>query len=348
MRDPQRIEPGTRMPTVFFAGVSPHKEILDGDPHRQTLAMWHYLAQGDRLELPEGLEPAKIKETIETSRPLVLRTFLPDLSPRSLAIRFANGVHVAYDAQNCRAAYAWQGGFLDLGPVWTGRGGRPAGIEGTIFWTAPAGFPWMVRPRSLSSLPDFASQASDVSLGAQPPDDGAVHRTRLHFRGYRLEERGPSFRYELELPRGQLARFDELLATVARPDAMGLLRSAVVQAPAETDAWLLVALCDKPPQARLANGALATSDPPETLLDGATPLATIQNGKPILLRLLNQPVGGTAWVTSRQGDRWVLLLRAPLAAGRRALDLAVIAPLDGRPETIDRLLREPPQVVLSR
>jgi hypothetical protein len=89
---------------------------------------------------------------------LVVRTFLQGLTPRSLAIRFPNGVHLAYDAQRCQLAYLWRGEFLDMGPVWTGRGGQPAQLGGPILWTSPDGFPWEVMPPGVENVPDFASR----------------------------------------------------------------------------------------------------------------------------------------------------------------------------------------------
>ena len=55
MIDPQRIQPGTRMPTVFLEDQSPYREILAGDPERQREALWHYLISCRELPYPEGL-----------------------------------------------------------------------------------------------------------------------------------------------------------------------------------------------------------------------------------------------------------------------------------------------------
>jgi cbb3-type cytochrome oxidase cytochrome c subunit len=347
MTDPQRIEPGTRMPTVFFGGQSPYKDILDGDPSRQTLAIWHYLSAGEKLELPEGLEPTKIRESIESSRPLVMRTFLPELSPRSLGIRFGNGVHLAFDGGCCRLAYAWQGGFLDLGPVWSGRGGRPAEIEGEIFWRAPAGFPWAVRPISPGLIPDFAAQANDPAFGAPPPDEGRIYKSRVHFRGYRLGARGPTFRYELEPDEGGIVRFEESVASLTMSDGVGILRSIVIHASSGTSAWLRVAE-GEPPAIVRTDGSLALVDPSASPWAASTAVAVQHAGKPLIVRVLSGSTKTLQWVATKQYEQWQLMLRAPSTTSDAPLELTVVVvqPKDNKPETIARLLRQPIELTL--
>lgn len=43
LHDPQKIQPGTRMPTFFYEGVSPNQEIFGGDTPRQLDAMRRYI-----------------------------------------------------------------------------------------------------------------------------------------------------------------------------------------------------------------------------------------------------------------------------------------------------------------
>ena len=200
MIDPQKIQPGTRMPTVFLNGKSPYVDVLGGDAAQQRLAIWHYLSHAKDFPPPEGLEPPKPAEiaNAKSGEYQTLRTFLPDVTPRSMAIRGPDGVNFAYDLQACRLAYAWSGDFLDTTPVWDGRGGQPARIKGPVFWHSPTGFPWDLTV-SANSIPDFATHANDTALGAALPQDGKLHPTRLDFHGYRLVDGDPQFRYELRL-----------------------------------------------------------------------------------------------------------------------------------------------------
>ncbi len=107
-------------------------------PHgsaRRSGATWPRAAL---IPPPEGLEEQKLQTLAAANRPLAVRTFLPETTPRAIAVRFPNQVHLAFDAQTCRLAYAWNGEFLDMGPVWNGRGGHQARLLGNKFWTAPA------------------------------------------------------------------------------------------------------------------------------------------------------------------------------------------------------------------
>ena len=133
-----------------------------------------------------------------------------------MAIRFPSALHLVYDAQGCRLAYAWHGDFLDMTPVWTERGGRQARPMAPIRWRAPKGFPIEIGATDSAEIPNFAGRASDPSLGAPLPDDAQLHPNRLHFRGYHADTSGATFRYDLELPETMFASFTERLATVSR------------------------------------------------------------------------------------------------------------------------------------
>jgi mono/diheme cytochrome c family protein len=51
---PTRVEPGTKMPTIYSVGQpSQIKDVLGGDAHKQIDALWNYLLQGDRIKPPE-------------------------------------------------------------------------------------------------------------------------------------------------------------------------------------------------------------------------------------------------------------------------------------------------------
>src|SRR5438105_1253224 len=54
-----RMQPGTRMPSVFTEGKSTMESILGGNGDAQAEVMWAYLSLGAGLPLPEGMEPPK-------------------------------------------------------------------------------------------------------------------------------------------------------------------------------------------------------------------------------------------------------------------------------------------------
>src|SRR5205085_12240197 len=59
MFDPQKIRPGTRMPSAFDKGKSPLGAILDGTAATQTEAMFVYLNDA-KPALPEGVKKQSI------------------------------------------------------------------------------------------------------------------------------------------------------------------------------------------------------------------------------------------------------------------------------------------------
>ena len=125
---------------------------------------------------------------------------MPEIGNGALAVGYPSGVSFAFDAERCRLSYGWTGDFLDVGPAWQGRGGRPARLLGARFWTAPEGFPWSFVPDLDSPLPDWDRQANDIRFGATvPADQGLVRKSRLlRFSGYSLNElRMPELRYEV-------------------------------------------------------------------------------------------------------------------------------------------------------
>jgi cbb3-type cytochrome oxidase cytochrome c subunit len=54
LEQPQRIQPGTRMPAVFMAGRSPLDRVLNGDGDAQADALWAYLLGASRARRQPG------------------------------------------------------------------------------------------------------------------------------------------------------------------------------------------------------------------------------------------------------------------------------------------------------
>lgn len=316
MTDPQRIEPGTRMPTVFLRGESPYPHILDGAPDQQRAAIWHYLAAAGDLGLPDGFDAIDSPKAPDDERVLVSRTFLPGLSPRSLAIRFPSQVHLAFDAQTCRLAHAWQGEFLDMAPVWTERGGRPAHFGGPLRWTAPPGSPWDISAIDEASLPGFRGREKDTSWGAVALGDSRLLPRRVHFRGYRVDADAPVMRYDQDLPDGGKASFIERLSTARAETHAGLTRELEIATPQPALVTLLVADLAAPPQPFRADLAKAAS-PPAWNADQKFPAETIwladeQAGAAIYR--LTEGADAVRWRVAERDGRYHLCLQIPTSA----------------------------------
>lgn len=191
---PLRFKPGTRMP-VFFTNGKSEADILDHDAARQIEAIWSWFEREKEMPAPDGVPSGQRFVLDVGDRPRVFRTFLQRAGNRGIAVGTPQGLHFAFDAEQIRLVEAWTGEFLDVAPVWEGRGGHVAPEMGSVVWSATPG------PALLLAPPGAMKQAivdSDHALNAQswPLDSGRNHGVR--FRGYRLENDGrPTFLYDL-------------------------------------------------------------------------------------------------------------------------------------------------------
>lgn len=113
-------------------------------------------------------------------RPVIQRGFLPESSPRSIAVGLPGGLSYCFDAESCYLRYAWSGGFLDMKPTWHGRGASPPGLSGAKFFVAPDTMPLRLGDRAAAPKVQFRSYA----LINQLPEfrftvDGVAVRERI-------------------------------------------------------------------------------------------------------------------------------------------------------------------------
>ena len=276
MHNPQRLAPGTRMPSNFTEGRSV-SNLLGGDAEKQTAALWAYFTLGPGLPLPAGLEPpSKGMPLAVKDRPEILRTFMPDnAGTRPIAVGFPGSAgSYCFDSHAARLAYAWEGNFLDVQPVWDQRGGNPARLLGQKYFTAPPGQPWAVTD---GEMPDFAKRASNCAYGAVMPfHEFFKGPMRVHFDGYSLDTVGkPTFRYSVDSSDGQASvSVAETPVPLRAAIASGLQRSFVIDRPAGKTLWLLVAATEK--ESRTVNGVLWLPQPNDRAL--AVKVATLPEG----------------------------------------------------------------------
>ncbi|MFO0807303.1 MAG: c-type cytochrome [Gemmataceae bacterium] len=306
LEQPQRMQPGTRMPQVFSEGKSSLITVFGGDQERQSEAMWAYCSLGPNAPLPDGLDLPKGLAVTVGSKPVVLRTFMPDAGSRAIAVGYPGGVSAVFDAATGRLAYAWTGNFLDAAPVWAGRGGNPAKALGPRFWDAPAGPPWGVG----SLPPDFAARGKDPAFGATLPEGLAFAGERgYRFLGYSLDVGGyPIFEHHISISPGVALQVTERPEPVRRPAFVGLVRHFTVSCPPGQTAWLLAGMSTAAP--RVFDGAV-TSTVPETgaslSADGRLVVLTPAHGRTVALQLRGPSV---AWQIDKAGQEWRVLVRA--------------------------------------
>ena len=98
----------------------------------------------------------------------VIRQFMPNAGPASIAVGLPGDYSYCWDAGACRFRYAWQGGFVE--EVYR----RPERLVGEVFYREEAGFP--------------------LRIGSDP----MVVPDQIQFRGYSFDAMGsPEFEYEV-------------------------------------------------------------------------------------------------------------------------------------------------------
>ena len=139
--NPGSLKLRTRMPTFFPDGKSQHPGLLDGDATKQIGAMWAYLSDLPKQELPEKIEKARAQdyELVPSDAPIVLRTFVEDVGTHAVAVGFPASVHYVFDTETCRPATAWRGRFMDAQGTWFIRFAPPASLLGNDVISMPSG-----------------------------------------------------------------------------------------------------------------------------------------------------------------------------------------------------------------
>ena len=173
LREPSRIAPGTAMPAFFTALSATEREQKIGD----ILAA---LSAGRNMPAPVGLRETTADFLLTvTNTPVVVRGFLPGSSPRSIAVGLPGGLSYCFDAESCRLRYAWSGEFLNMKPVWWGRGGERPEPRGVKFHSAPDIFPLRLGQESstpvvkflgytlVNKLPEFRFTMNGVAVKEQ-------------------------------------------------------------------------------------------------------------------------------------------------------------------------------------
>ncbi|HSU67501.1 MAG TPA: hypothetical protein VLJ39_11560, partial [Tepidisphaeraceae bacterium] len=185
--NPPAMVPGTRMPQFWLNHESPNKEIAGGTEDGQVAATWSYLSMGDSMVLPIGLLPGGL-ELVPGDTPLIHRTFMAGVGPRSILVGFPEAVHIAFDANGVKLAKAWRGKFFDAKGMWAGRGGQWLGPLGTDLIDLPPGPAIAVLEHSDSPWPEIEEGRKDEKF----------RNVGGHFKGYMLDAKErPTFHYVL-------------------------------------------------------------------------------------------------------------------------------------------------------
>lgn len=249
LRDPNRFNPGTRMPALWPGGHSLLPALLDGDTDRQHAALWTYLADGPQAKFPEGLSRQNM-ELVVGGEAVVYRGKLWEAGFRGIATGYPGQLNAAFDSEEMRLALVWKGRFLNVSPHWSSQGMgriRPLGDDPVLFPHGPA-FAVLTNPTD-----------------PWPAATGAV--TGMKFHGYQLDTlKRPVFLYHIAG-----TEIEDFLTPLGTP-AQGFRRTLKFKTPPAAGLHL-----------RVAGGPLTPAGDGQWRLNGQLTLK-LTGGSPATLR----------------------------------------------------------------
>lgn len=183
IRNPQAVNPGTRMPNPFPQDQVYFPDVQDGVPEKQIAAIWAYLSTQEKGGLPVGIKPGDSNVLVVADKPVVFRTFLRGVGAHAVTIGFRQRTHMAFDALRIRSAKAWTGEFVSADPSWEGRAGQYAPILGGDEIDFPPDSPFATLEAPETSWPVLDTKVKQNPEGWQ-------------FLGYSFDaDRNPTMRY---------------------------------------------------------------------------------------------------------------------------------------------------------
>jgi hypothetical protein len=173
VREPNRIQQGTAMPTLFF-GKPEHEvgPVID--------SLWAYVSLGRAMQPPPGSDAHPSNVLLPDDEPMVMRCVLHGGGKdgkygriiRSIAVGFPNLTSYVFDAQTSQLCYAWTGGFVDMTRGWSERGDASGSRVGRVFYTA--------------------AEKPPIYIG------DLDHNPKLEFKAYALNKKIPEFLYTVD------------------------------------------------------------------------------------------------------------------------------------------------------
>ncbi|HTU20266.1 MAG TPA: c-type cytochrome [Gemmataceae bacterium] len=222
--DPQKLRPGTRMPTAWTNGMTVLPDVLDGSTAQQIESIWLYLQDGGKAALPPGLRKHSIPLEVGKEA-IIYRNFIEGSGSRAIGVGYPEKANLSFDANDLRLALLWQGEFIDAGRHWNDRG---VGFEpplGENVIHLPAGVAFAVLAKHDETWPT----KSGKDLGYQ-------------FHGYRTTPDGrPTFSYSC---RG--ARVEDFPNAVAGKSSSSIRRALTLTSDKPVaNLWFRAAVADK-------------------------------------------------------------------------------------------------------
>jgi mono/diheme cytochrome c family protein len=184
---------------------------------------------------------------------IVHRSFVPDAKPRAIGVGYPGAVNLVWDADVMNLAYVYRGEFMDVAPLWNGRGSssKPLGRDREIIGP---GLPFQILETLAERWEPFSEAKVKYKRDTARTDDEITINVRhpdYQFRGYRLDDkRFPTFKYDYRklavTDRFEPAEIEGVTALVRTLKIDGVadkntyLRVAVSGSEANTDEWIAV------------------------------------------------------------------------------------------------------------
>ena len=250
--DPAALRPGTRMPSFWPEGKAVNTGILGGDTDAQIRAIWAWLADGAKAEVPMGLVRAS-KELLVDQETVIYRNFIDGAGSRAIGVGYPEHASLAFDANQLRLAMIWQGAFIDASRHRTDRGQGYEPPLGNHIVRLPEGPGFAVLDRAEAAWP---TAVKGRSPGWQ-------------FHGYTLDgNRRPAFRYGL----GGLLVEDTIVPKVADVDVTLVRTFRLSGTPPPGSLWF-----------RAAAGDIQANPDGTYTVDGKLKLRFQGGGKPVIV-----------------------------------------------------------------
>jgi mono/diheme cytochrome c family protein len=185
--DPAALRPGTRMPSFFPDGKAVNTAILGGDKDAQIKAIWAWLCDGAKADIPDGLIRAS-KEIVVGNEAVIYRNFIEGAGSRAIGVGYPEHVNLAWDANNLRLALIWQGAFIDAARHSTDRG---VGFEpplGDHVVKMAEGAPLAVLDDPQAAWPSLSGKKAGYQFLGYALDDTRRPAFRFRFGGVEVED----------------------------------------------------------------------------------------------------------------------------------------------------------------
>ena len=195
--NPPSLRPGTRMPSFWPEGEAVNQDILDGNTDAQIAAIWAYLKEGSKADLPDGLIQGKM-EIVAEKEPRIYRNFIAGAGTRAIGVGYPEKVNLAFDANNMRVAMIWQGSFIDAARHSTGRG---AGFEpplGHNVRNLPEGAPFAFLEGPDPRWPNESGKEAGYRMIGYVLDEARRPVFRYDYRGVQIEDRFTPMKGEVD------------------------------------------------------------------------------------------------------------------------------------------------------